>query len=98
MTPALMLGVSHEVGYVDAAWSLPHPGGALVLYSDGVTEAMNEDFEQFGETRLLETLAGCDRNGASAIVSALQQAVVAFRGRQVQSDDLTLLVCQRQKA
>ena len=43
-------------------------GESLVLYTDGVTEAMNEHREQFGQTRLLEEATTRSGTGATAMV------------------------------
>ena len=68
-------------------------GDTLVLYTDGVTEAMNLEREQFGEDRLLETL-GRNRDSASArqIVDALAGDVASFAKHADQHDDITIVV------
>lgn len=67
-------------------------GDLLVLFSDGVTEAFNDDWEEFGEARLIE----CVRTNAGLTPAALIDAVVASVGvfvkDAVQSDDLAMLV------
>jgi sigma-B regulation protein RsbU (phosphoserine phosphatase) len=72
------------------------PGDVIVLYTDGVTEATNMDLEEFGKSRLKETLAGTLREtpGASAsdILKAIVAAVNEFTGNVPQYDDITLFV------
>lgn len=68
------------------------PGDAFVLYSDGVTEAMNETLEQFGEERLQAVLDACDGCDAHATEQAILQAVRAFIGTAPPHDDMTLFV------
>jgi sigma-B regulation protein RsbU (phosphoserine phosphatase) len=71
------------------------PGGAIVLYSDGVTEAFDQNGEEFGETRLMEVLTSY----ASASASQLCQAVLDARQQHARntpaSDDVTVLVMKR---
>lgn len=68
------------------------PGEALVLYTDGVTEAFNSDDEPFGEARLEDTLAAAPASDPEAIANAVVAAVEGFERGHQQSDDLTLLV------
>lgn len=67
------------------------PGDALVLYTDGVTEA-RQGAHQFGEGRLLETLRAAAGGTADDLASALEEAVRAFRGRA--HDDTAILVAR----
>jgi sigma-B regulation protein RsbU (phosphoserine phosphatase) len=68
----------------------------LVIYSDGVTEAMNKRDEQFGEERFLESIRRCDvRSDAKTILSAVEHDVAAHVGDHPQSDDVTILILRR---
>jgi serine phosphatase RsbU (regulator of sigma subunit) len=68
------------------------PGDAFILYSDGITEAMNERREQFGEERLQAVVDGCDGQDARATEQAILRAVRAFIGTAPPHDDMTLFV------
>ncbi len=70
------------------------PGDNLILYTDGVTEARCED-ELFDEDRLEAVIAGHATASASEMADAILQAVNQFIGSQPQSDDLTLVIIQR---
>jgi len=77
------------------------PGGYLVLYTDGVTEAHDEGLNAFGEARLREA-AGAppgtpDGMAASAIQRRILAAVDAFVAGAPQFDDLTLMVVGRNR-
>ena len=63
----------------------------LLLYTDGVTEAMNPQLELFGEERLLAFLRGQPRQTAEGCVSQLVKTVAEFAQGAEQSDDITLL-------
>lgn len=69
-----------------------HPGDALVLYTDGVTEAMNPAQELYGEARLAARLALLSDRDVRATCQALAEDVHAFAGGAEQSDDITMLV------
>lgn len=69
------------------------PGEGLVIYTDGVTEAMNAKHEMFTATRLNDALVPVCREGsAHAIIDSVISSVKAFVGGHPQSDDITLLV------
>jgi phosphoserine phosphatase RsbU/P len=71
------------------------PGEALVMFSDGVTEAMNARGELFGDDRLLATLRQHAGASAEQLVQVVLAAVAAFVGDAPPADDLTLLVVSR---
>lgn len=64
---------------------------ALLLYTDGITEAEDEGKRMFGEERLKDVLHGCGNLPAKEIIGKVNSAVSAFAGCAGQSDDLTLL-------
>ena len=68
------------------------PGDAFVLYSDGITEAMNEESDQFGEDRLQAVVDACDGCDAHATEQAILNAVRGFIGKAPPHDDMTLFV------
>ncbi|HEY8638487.1 MAG TPA: SpoIIE family protein phosphatase [Solirubrobacteraceae bacterium] len=86
--PGQLLGafadVLHDVGRTEL-----RPGEAIVLYTDGVTEA-RRDGEQFGEERLHSLLAGAGTLDAQGIAERVEREVVAFCGQP--SDDVAVLV------
>ncbi len=67
------------------------PGDTFVLFSDGVSEAMNVDEEFYGEERLLATLGMVAAGSAAEIVSAVVADLQAFTAGAKQSDDITVL-------
>ena len=66
------------------------PGETCLLYSDGVSEAMDEESRLFGEDRLWAVLAG-SQDTPSAVVDRVHAAVLTHRGAAAQSDDITML-------
>ncbi len=68
-------------------------GDRLVLYTDGVTEALNDSKELFGEERLLDTLnkTKVNENSAQNLLLELEQVLNDYVGNAEQSDDITML-------
>lgn len=68
-------------------------GDTLALFTDGVTEAFDENGEEFGEERLADALARHRDLSARQLSAAIRDEIHAFNPHQ-QSDDITLLVAQ----
>jgi serine phosphatase RsbU (regulator of sigma subunit) len=101
----LPLGVENDVEYADHAVPLS-PGDALVLYTDGITEAMNAQDELFGLPRLLTAInSEVERPAAAspgaATVNLLGRRILddvkRFVGARPQSDDMCLTCFGRAK-
>jgi len=85
------------VGLVpDAAYKQAHvdlaSGDLVVIYTDGFSEAMNPELEEWGEKRLLSTINSCDGVSAKEAISRIIQAADAFAAGAPQSDDMTLVI------
>jgi phosphoserine phosphatase RsbU/P len=74
------------------------PGDTLVLFSDGVTEAMDPDEQLFGVPRLRECLGGLSLQPLDQIQKCVLEAVENFVRGASQTDDLTLLVVRYRAA
>lgn len=70
-------------------------GSTLVAYSDGITEAQNEELLQFGEERLLEIVTRRRHGTARELGDEILRAVRAFAGNSPQSDDMTIVILHR---
>jgi sigma-B regulation protein RsbU (phosphoserine phosphatase) len=84
------LGIFPDRKYEDAGLQL-EPGDRLVLYTDGLTEAMNSDEQEFGELRLVELGSRNMTLSASELLAAIKKEVVSFCSGGFQ-DDFTLIV------
>lgn len=84
------LGVFEDAEFGEAAIEI-EPGDSLVLYTDGVTEAMDVGDQEYGEDRLEARLAGLAGLEPDALASALTEDVDAFAGEAPQADDITVL-------
>ena len=67
----------------------------LVLYTDGVTEALNTEGDEFGLERTIQAVRASASNGASAIVKKLIGDVRNFTGSHPQNDDITLIAIRK---
>ena len=70
-------------------------GDLLVIYTDGVTEARNDDEEQFGEARLLSLLQAVGQEGSAHTLSNIMHVLDDFVGGAAQHDDITCLIVRR---
>jgi phosphoserine phosphatase RsbU/P len=91
----LVLGVKEGIGYEAATVRLAD-GETLVLFSDGVTEAMDAKRFEFGDDRL-ETLVGCNAGAsASEMMGRVLDHVREHVGAAEAHDDLTLVCCRKE--
>jgi serine phosphatase RsbU (regulator of sigma subunit) len=69
-------------------------GDLLALYTDGVTESMDHNFEEFGEDRLIESLRSHRDHPPQSLLTSVVADVRAFTPHE-QHDDITLIVAKR---
>ncbi len=72
------------------------PGDLVLLYTDGITEAMNRIHEEFGDERLAEILHATAGLGPERLCTEIMDRVRGFRGGGAPSDDLTLVALARE--
>lgn len=73
------------------------PGDTLLLFSDGVSEAINPEEKEFGTRRLAETVANCRAGTAEELQDSILAAIENFTCGARQNDDLTLLILRYQR-
>lgn len=86
----LLLGKFEDAPY-DMATIQLNPGDSIVTFTDGVTEAENEDQNFFDEERVIKYLEKNASKNLNSIVKGLFLEVMKFTGSAVQSDDITVL-------
>lgn len=91
MPEGVPVGIDPNAGYEAAQIDLAS-GDVMLLYTDGVTEAMNREREQFQAARLLACLQAAGAATARTITESIKHEVLAFAGGAPQSDDLTTVV------
>lgn len=67
------------------------PGDGLFLYTDGVPEAINPDYEDFAEERLVASLHDTAAQPCRDVISTMSSRLLAFTAGAPQSDDITML-------
>jgi phosphoserine phosphatase RsbU/P len=67
----------------------------LVLYTDGVTEALNVDGDEFGLDRMIQSVRASATDGAQTIVKRIIEDVRNFTGSLPQNDDITLIAIRK---
>ena len=90
----VMVGAFKEATYQEDSLQMGH-GDTLVMYTDGVTEAMNRNDKAFGNKRLEFLLGGLSDLSCQQIVETVKTGVSCFVDGAEQSDDMTMLVLRR---
>jgi phosphoserine phosphatase RsbU/P len=91
----LPLGIKPDVEYREGRTQL-QPGDVLVIYSDGVTEAMSPSGEEFGATRLYEVVSRNINASAAGIRDRIESSLTKFAQGTSAADDITLVIVKRQ--
>jgi sigma-B regulation protein RsbU (phosphoserine phosphatase) len=86
--PGVPLGSFPGSAYDELTYAL-HPGDLFVFCSDGVSEAMNANGDEFGAARLITIIEQSRELAPRALVDAIFDAVEAFRDGAPQNDDMT---------
>ena len=84
------LGINDHAQFENSEIHLAH-GDLLLTYTDGVTEAMNESKELYGDDKLLELGDGFSGIKPDDVVMKIFDEINLFSGNEPQSDDITML-------
>jgi phosphoserine phosphatase RsbU/P len=97
-SPGMVVGIDSGSVFdrltVDFAVPL-EPNDCLVLYTDGVTETLNSDEDEFGVDRMMQSVRASANDGAQAIVKRIIEDVREFTGSVPQNDDMTLIAIRK---
>lgn len=88
--PGMAMGVLEEVEYQQGRLYLA-PGDCLLVYTDGVTEALNPDYELYNEARLTDALTQNIGHSSRDICNSILDGVRDFAAGEEQADDITVL-------
>ncbi len=91
--PGQVLGVLPAPALDEQTIKIP-PGGRLLLYTDGVTDATDVDDQPFGLVQLQATVSQSETANARALCDELWQVVAVHQGAAPQFDDFTLVVVE----
>jgi sigma-B regulation protein RsbU (phosphoserine phosphatase) len=89
-----VLGILPERGYEEAQIVI-ETGDLIAIYSDGVTEAVNDADEEFGEDRLAQLIVTHRESSAEEIVCAVNDQLTEWTGDAPPDDDITLVIVRR---
>ena len=88
--PGFVLAGMGDISFKLHEITLQH-GDELFLYTDGVTEAVNEENELYGDLRLLETVNNLRDLPLDELITSMKERIGKFSGRAEQADDITML-------
>jgi sigma-B regulation protein RsbU (phosphoserine phosphatase) len=86
-----VVGLLEDAQYLQGSVQM-RPGDILVAFTDGISEAMNVDDEEWGEERLMEACQTNKDASAEELLKYLFEAATRFAGAAPQHDDMTLVV------
>ncbi len=92
-----VVGMFRESPYQQASLTLD-PGDILIGFTDGISEAMNIQDEEWGEERLLPALEACANQKAAEMIPSVMNAADCFVNGAPQHDDMTLVVMKLEAA
>ena len=92
-----VLGVHEDFTYEERSLTMA-PGDLLLLYTDGVTEAENQQGEMFEEERLTEYVKSRSASSLEIILDGLLSSVRNFSGKKELGDDLTVIALRKKKS
>jgi sigma-B regulation protein RsbU (phosphoserine phosphatase) len=90
----IIAGFLKDYQFTEEALQLQH-GDTLLLYTDGVTEAVDLDYNEYGEERLEALLKNTSQVDCQQLIDAVKADVKVFANGAEQSDDITLLAIKR---
>ena len=90
----IVAGIVKDYHFSEETFRLER-GDTLLLYTDGVTEAINTEEKEYGEERLEALLRNNSQTDCQQLIDNVKADVKAFAGEAEQSDDITLLAIKR---
>ncbi len=89
-----IIGAFEGIDYKEDTLQLER-GDSLVMFTDGVTEAMNPEEQEFGKERLDNAIKGMADKSCQQVIGTVMAAIKDFANGAEQSDDITMLVLKR---
>ena len=87
----IVLGIFEDAEFKVSEYKL-NQGDEIFIYTDGITEAVNGEDEQYGEERLLKTINGMLKRNVKETLDGISKSVKEFAQGVAQSDDITMLI------
>jgi len=92
---SLILLIGLAVGIGEATKIIMKPGDLLILFSDGITEAMNNQNKEFSEEKLMAVVRNNKDTSPDLFIDEIVAAVKEHSGATPQWDDMTLMIIKR---
>lgn len=83
----MMPNMPYETGQLEMK-----PGDRIIMFTDGITEAMDPKDEEYGEERLIDVIGQCPNENAQELMDKINKAVDEFADGAPQADDITMVV------
>jgi sigma-B regulation protein RsbU (phosphoserine phosphatase) len=90
----MALGILPDI-HIEERWQGVAPGDYIILYTDGVTDAVNEHMEAYGRERFYERIHALWGRSAEEMAAAIHEDVQAWKGDAPRFDDFTLVIAKR---
>ena len=87
------IGLIEEAEFAEKTIEL-HDGDHIVLYTDGVTEAVNLQNHEFGRERLIKLSQQVNKAPARQMIQEIRQGLEEFMEGQTEADDTTIVICK----
>ena len=94
VSPNGIVGVVEGLEFKGAETHLD-AGDTIIMYTDGVNEAINSQEEEYGDARMEETLKSLNGKTCREVIDGQLASVKAFAGEEEQSDDITIMAVRR---
>ena len=97
-SPGMVVGIDSGSVFdrITVDFSVPlERNDCLVLYTDGVTETLNSEDDEFGVDRMMQSVRASANDGAQAIVKRIIEDVREFTGPVPQNDDITVIAIRK---
>jgi len=91
----IIVGIMADAQYDESTIDI-NPGEFLVLFSDGITEAVNNAEEEFGDKRLTDIVLNNRTESVERIIDIIFREVKLFTGSPPQMDDMTVVIIKRE--
>ncbi len=92
----LLLGVVDDLGQVDMNKIIFNTNELVLLYTDGINEALNINHQEFGTSRMIENILSCIQSGSKIILETIYSNVKLFSVGMEQYDDMTAIIIKKE--
>lgn len=91
----LLLGVVDDLGQVDVNTIIFNTNELVLIYTDGINEALNINHQEFGTSRMIENIMSCIQSESKIILETIYSNVKLFSVGMEQYDDMTAIIIKK---